>query len=273
MPTMNVVLDISSPPAGLVPWRWDFYTGGSLSAFVADTNRLILGSPLMKETANPSNIIRARTTLGEVIYPVDILDMFREDSPPTPVPGRPEYTFYPCDGFVCGRHDLNERDAALLFPSTFPFDITMTLQRLPSIYLTVQWNVTAVNAKQTGDIDYYNLDATPSNPVWTGQHAVQSERYFDGDPVILTIQESDVKTMTFMTYGEIITAETGFEVTIAGEGDTVPSQTVDVRVRYNPNIEAGYLATLDGDTYTITGVEITERYRYMRLSLTRYVTS
>ena len=72
-------------------------------------------------------------------------------------------------------------------------------------------------------------------------------------------------------FGEIVSTEAGFDVTIAGEGPAESTDTLDIRVRYNSMIQAGMNATVNGKTYTITGLDVEERYRYMRLSLTRTV--
>lgn len=276
MPTFNTIINIESPPAGLLPWRWTYTAEGTINDFVRVQSAFIMGVPRMKNTGGV--ISPAVDSFNQEINPLNILDLFREATPPTPVPHLPGHTFFPVDGFLCARYDVNERDAALLFPSPVPgdgFTLKTTLQRLPSITLEVTWNVTRIDALETQNVDYYNLDATPSNPKWLddsgneiGPVPVERETYFNGDPVIISVvPQSTASRVMLEVYGEIVNQQTGFDVTIAGEGPILPTNTVDVRVRYHPMIQAGLLATIEGRQYTIVGSEIEERYRYMTLSL------
>lgn len=292
MPRFNTIIEIIDPSAGRVAWQWSLKARGRPTDFAENPRTFVLASPLMRiGSGNPQ---AASSTLAQPIDPANILDLFRLATPPTPIPrsqrGRSDATWYPIDGFWITRYDENNRDAALIFPNLGMVDyvIKTKFQRLPTITLEVTWHVTQIRARTgVSGTDYYEFDATPSPngddgnpilPVWdvNGESTdpVQTDNYFDGDPVIFTQipQQPDSERFMLQVYGEILNTDSGFDVTIAGDGPVDSTETTDIRVRFNQMIEAGMSAIVDGKSYTIVGTDIEERYKYMRLSLSRNVT-
>lgn len=76
---------------------------------------------------------------------------------------------------------------------------------------------------------------------------------------------------SFSVFAEIISDESAFDLTIGADGQQIPTETVDLRVRYNPQITAGLDAFYERERYRIVGVEHETRYRYSRISLSRIV--
>ena len=280
MARLNTLLRID-PPAGIatVPWTWDYTAIGTPNAsFPANPMQV---RPKMLQS--DGTIVDARNNVGETFVPVNVIDLFRGNNSVVVRTentrlGRLRATLAPAQYILVSQTDRSGRDANLLLEANeAPFVMTLTLRASSTIMLLVTFEVTRDEEKHgPGPAvellnNNYKIFVTYQSHVATGIPGVQNDSYFDEDPAILDVVEA-LAFQPFSIYGEIFQSDSAFDITLGEDASVQASATADVRIRYDARIEAGSRATFDGNTYVIVSVEVEDRRRFLRLSLSRLVT-
>ena len=270
MARMNTLLRIAPPASGAtIPWAWNY---SPIGPGQLPDNPLYV-QPVMVDTEGNTEL--ARDSVGQTYSPNNVLDLFR---------GNPDETVRrasarqlrtvvaPANEISVSQMDKNNRDANLLLEANdFPYTLTLTLRKSSTISLTVTFQATAVTTSTSGADTFYDISVTYQSIESTGIPGVQRDSYFDEDDAILAIPETVIEP--FDIFGEIFQSDSAFDISLGDDGTVQASATADVRVRYDARIVAGLTATFDGDTYRIVTVEVEDRRRFLRLSLSRVIES
>lgn len=285
---MNTILLISPPPLGaIVPWTWEY---SPVSRIRNVPDHYLSVQPQMTQSAwNESDSStfpdhnateRARDSFGQSFVPADVRDLFQGSLTVAPRTG---YTLAPSNQFTVVQEDVNERDSVELLRSfPFPYSIRLRLQKTLDLWMNVDYIVNGLASLGSTPAAYRvytqfrTLMVSPAlHRIFTSEaqgEGIQNDAYFDGDDAVLSIVTDAHQIPPFDIYGEIISADTGFDVTIAGDGRITATETADVRVRWDSRLNAGLRASFGGKEYTIVGTELESRNRFMRLALSRNVT-
>ena len=284
MAGMNTILLISPPPLGaIVPWTWEYSRIGEQTL----PDHWLGVEPQMTESAwnvngpfpDHNETERAQDSFGQTFVPADVRDLFQGSLSVAPRSG---YTLAPSNQFTFVQEDENDRDSVeLIRDIPFPYSIRLRLQKTNDLWMNVEYVVNG-SASIPGSPPWYRLYTTfrtlivsPAlHRLFTSEaqgEGIQTDAYFDGDDAVLSILTDAHQIPPFDIYGEVISADTGFDVTIAGDGRISAMETADVRVRWDSRLTAGLRATFDGKEYTIVGTELESRNRFLRLALSRNV--
>ena len=149
----------------------------------------------------------------------------------------------------------------------YALDVLLIHPTLESFRIKVSLTVDSATLDRTGQL--ITLAVSNVSAVAEGS-AVDTIRLRDMSDIAFRVALDDpneTEGISFTIWAEI-EQDVG-TVSLVVTDDASFSYSVTVLVRYDPRIIAGYLATLDGQTYRITQVSEVDRNRTMRLDLSR----
>ena len=266
MARLNTKVRIFERPAtdSLIPWRWTFRAGLYIPA---------------KQINTATQRVSAATALsGSDINPNTLYGLLTGQEHTTRLGSG--FTFAPANEMNVTRNDNASRDGLLFFgEQSTPYTLVMKFLLTQVDYIEAKFNVTSYSpttiAFRAGSTAAYNVKFTYINNSFVGHGSLVNNAQttalslFNNRTVELSQEASTTAELFEKTvFCEVMNAGSSYDVTI-GEAGIGTTQSANVRIRYDPEIVAGYGAELDGVAYTITNVDLIERYKYQELTLNR----